>query len=171
MLLPRVDAKFCSPKCGTYYRRLGALPKELTSRARWVRRSGRKVPLMANGRVASSTDPETWTSYAKAKASIAGVGLGFVLNGDGIGCLDLDSCISDGRVEPWAREILDANPNTFVELSASGEGLHIWGLLESMPGRRIRDGRNLEIYSTGRYIAMGSRFNRSPLKLSPLVIA
>lgn len=130
----------------------------------------KKRPLSVGGFPASVTNPAHWTSLATARASRQGVGLGFVLAGDGIGCVDLDDCVSGGVVADWAQEFLDANPGTFTELSVSGTGLHVWGLLEAGPGSRIRDGRNIEVYSTGRYIALGSRFRGSPLRLEPLNI-
>ena len=58
--------------------------------------------------------------------------------------------------KPWAQQIIDANAGTFMETSLSGTGIHIWGLLDSRPGRVIRDGRNIEIYTAGRYMALGT---------------
>ncbi|MEU6725478.1 bifunctional DNA primase/polymerase [Nonomuraea wenchangensis] len=138
---------------------------------RWVRYSKKKVPLQTHRKVASSTDPATWTSYARAKRSKVGVGLGFVLNGDGIVCVDLDHCIEDGVVASWARDILDRIPRTYVEVSPSGTGLHVFGLGRVTVGRRIRrgDGTRIEVYGTGRFIAVtGSRFESAPSKLADL---
>ena len=170
MNLPRAGAKFCSTNCRVYFHRKRTLPVELTSRARWVRHDRTGRPLTVSGRLAAVDDPGTWSSHAGVKASGVGAGMGFVLNGDGIGCLDLDDCMLNGQVEPWAQLIIDANPNTFTETSRSGNGIHIWGLLDAAPGRRIRDGRNLEIYSRGRYIALGKALAGTPLKLEPLII-
>ncbi|WP_348770206.1 hypothetical protein [Arthrobacter sp. E3] len=91
-----------------------------------------------------------------------------MLNGDGIGVLDLDHAIVDGVILPWAAEVLAANPGTFTEVSQSGEGLHIWGLLVAGKGRKIRDGRNIEIYTTGRYVALGTALTGTTTKLLPL---
>ena len=88
-----------------------------------------------------------------------------MLTGDGIGCIDLDLCVSSGVIAFWAQEFLDANPDTFVELSPSGTGLHFWGLLDSAPGRRVRDGRNIEDFGQGRYIALGTQLPGSPFRL------
>lgn len=147
------------------------IPAELRERDRWVRRSPRKVPLRVDGRgAASSTDPSTWSSYVAAARSKVGVGLGFVLNGDGVVCLDLDHCIDErGQVAGWAQRILDACPPTFVEVSPSGRGLHIWGRGSLRGGRVIRDGEvRVEAYATGRYIAMGRRVEGVPLVLGDL---
>lgn len=154
--LLRSHARFCSPRCRVRHHRRTQLPKPLTDRARWVRRNAAKVPLDARtGRFASVTDPATWCSYEQARASTAGVGLGFVL-GDGIGCWDLDKCLNGGQLAPWAREVLDGiDAPLFVERSQSGEGVHVFVHAAEGPGRRIRDGeRNVEFYSAGRYIAV-----------------
>lgn len=166
-------AEFCSTRCrvAAYRaRKAVAVPARMREAGRWVRVAPDKRPLTIGGAQASVSDAATWSSHELARASRQGRGMGFVLNGDGIGCLDLDHCVEGGEVAGWAQEILDANPNTFTELSMSGTGLHVWGLLEASPGRRIRDGRSLEVYSRGRYVALGSRFRGSPLTLEPLVI-
>jgi primase-polymerase (primpol)-like protein len=171
MRLLRADAKFCSTKCRVYSsRRKVSFPAEMTSRRRWVRRDGNKVPLTGAGRYASSTNSKTWTSFEEALRSPVGVGLGFVLNGDGVAVIDLDDCFVDGELAEWAAVIMEANAGTFVEVSQSGRGIHIWGLLPSGQGRRIRDGRKIEIYSTGRYIAMGTPVSGAGKDLLPLKI-
>ena len=180
MLLPRVGARFCTPKCGTYYRRAAAkrpiLPPEMTNSPRWMRwelvaRGSRdtKIPIMLNGRQASSTNGATWTNYTAAVQSELGNGLGFAL-GEGIGCIDLDHCLIDGVVADWAQRILDLAPNTYVEVSQSKTGLHIFGLLPEGPGRNIRRGDTaVEFYSVGRFIAVtGDRFGNAPASLAAL---
>lgn len=143
----------------------------MTSQRRWVRRSKRKMPLTVEGAAASSTDPGTWTTHAAAKRSRVGAGLGFVLAGDGIVCVDLDHCIdASGRLAGWARRILDRMPATFVEVSPSGTGLHIFGRGWVGRGRRIRSGdRSVEVYDRGRYIAVtGQRFEAAPARLADI---
>ena len=154
----RTDAKYCS---GAHrvaaHRALKAsrgIPVPLLRRARWVRYSPDKVPLRTNGRHASSTDPKTWSTYTDAVRSRAGVGLGFVL-GDGIGCIDLDHCLTDGRPNEVAASFLQTVPHHYIEVSPSGDGLHIWGTAEASRGsRQTVDGLHLERYSTGRYITV-----------------
>ncbi|MDX3177527.1 hypothetical protein PV382_35555, partial [Streptomyces scabiei] len=76
-----------------------------------------------------------------------------------------------GRVAPWAAAILRDAGATYVEVSPSGDGLHIWGRAHVRQGRRIRrpDGTAVEIYGTGRYIAMtGCRHGSSPSILADL---
>ncbi|WIE54218.1 bifunctional DNA primase/polymerase [Curtobacterium sp. MCBD17_003] len=175
LLLMRAGARFCSPNCRLKAHRrarnAGNLPVEMKSRPRFVRFTKTKRPVTTTGRSASSTNPGTWSSHADAVASSKGEGIGFVL-GDGIGCIDLDHCLVDGDLADWARQVLADNPGTYVEVSRSGEGLHVFGLLPEGPGRNVRDGvRAIEWYSVGRYIALtGRRFRGAPLQLAPLVV-
>jgi primase-polymerase (primpol)-like protein len=127
------------------------------------------MPLTTGGRAASSTDPATWCSYQEAKTSRIGVGLGFVLNGDGIVCVDLDHCVdARGRVAGWAQRILDELPATYVEVSPSGGGLHVFGYGRVERGRRVRRGDiAVEVYGRGRYIAVtGERHGAAPARLA-----
>ena len=97
------------------------------------------------GRVMKTRRREVWLSsktpkftYDEAMISSAGVGPGFVLNGDGIVCIDLDHCLTGRVLEPWAADILAACPGTYIEVSPSGDGLHIWGrALDFDGGRRV----------------------------------
>lgn len=170
---------YCSRGCqqkAYRARHADALPDEMRTADRWMRyrlvpRGDKvtKVPTQLNGRPAKSTDARTWSTYAEAKASGVGAGLGFAL-GAGIACVDLDDAIADGKVEPWAQAILDRAPATFVEVSQSGNGLHIFGLLPEGPGRNLRSsGQTVEVYSTGRFIAVtGRRHAASPSRLADL---
>lgn len=165
----RAQSVTCSGRCRTAVcrARQREVPAELVERARWVRRDAAKVPLRADGKgAASSTNASTWSTYRAAVRSTVGVGLGFVLDGDGVVCLDLDHCIEDGRIADWARAIIDACPPTFTEVSQSGHGLHIWGYGEVGKASVIRDGRHIEVYGRGRYIALGV-----PMKGTPRVLA
>ena len=163
--LLRKDAKFCSQKCGTYFRRKSPkFPRVLTSRPRWVRwrsvkRGDRmtKVPLMPSGKNASTTDESTWRAYSTANTSSAGDGLGFVLNGDGISCIDLDDVILDGELDPRAKKLLAEVEPFYVEVSPSGNGIHAWVREPSPLGHPVfvrGDGLKVEWYSSGRYMTM-----------------
>ncbi|MHC6175457.1 hypothetical protein [Glutamicibacter sp. X7] len=164
MNIVRAGAKFCTQKCRVYAHRAGKrspFPDAMTSRDRWVRRNAFKRPLSTDGTPASSTDPTTWDSYGVAQGSTVGVGLGFVL-GDGIGCYDLDHCFDGGNLAGWAAEAIRSIPEPviFAELSQSGDGVHVFVEAPEGPGRKIRDGRNIERYTVGRYIAVtGNAFD------------
>lgn len=155
--LARAGAKFCSQKCGTYYRRR-TLPKPLTMRDRWVVRDARKVPLdPRTGRYASVSDPSTWCTHKEAKASAHGVGLGFVLTADDdVACIDLDGVLVDGVLAPGVRDLIDATPDVFmVEASQSGRGVHVWHHGANGPGtNRVENDIRVERYTQGRYVAV-----------------
>lgn len=113
-----------------------------------------KVPFTAAGNYASSTDPSTWSTFAEASASTIGIGLGYVL-GDGVGCIDLDDCLANGIPNEAAAKFLRDYPNHYIEVSPSGEGLHIWGQQKEQGGRRQSiGGLSIERYSVGRYITV-----------------
>ncbi|MDO8308574.1 MAG: hypothetical protein Q7V58_09515 [Actinomycetota bacterium] len=79
--------------------------------------------------------------------------------GQGLGCWDLDHCLDDGQVKPWAVEVLAGiDDPIWVETSLSGEGLHVFVAADEGPGWR-RGG--VEFYSRHRFIAVtGDRFTR-----------
>lgn len=170
-VLARRHAKFCSGRCRVAAHRVrhaNPVPLELRREDRWVCHNTRKVPMRPNGRAASSTDPATWSTYAAVTATRF-AGVGFVLNGDGIACIDLDHCLEDGRVANWAQAILDLALGTYVETSPSGTGLHIWGRATIPAGRCTPRG---EVYGTGRYITItGRRFGDAPSTLGDISAA
>ena len=117
------------------------------------------MPIQTNGSPASSTNPRTWTSFDAVKDFPR---RGWVL-GEGIGCIDLDGCIADGRLAGWARDVIRAHEveAVWVEVSPSGTGVHVFLPMEPGRGRVIRDGRNIEVYppDSGRFICVtGEKF-------------
>ncbi|MER7794893.1 DNA primase [Streptomyces sp. NPDC097640] len=173
------NARFCSGRCRMAAHRaarkqVDPVPSAMTRRRQWVRRANRKVPLSVTGlkvRPASSTDPETWASYSAATRSTAGVGLGFVLSSvDRLVCIDLDHALLEGELRPWARRIVDSVPATYIEVSPSGTGLHIWGFGSVGRGRRMRHGEaSVEVYDRGRYITVTREpFENAPSTLTDL---
>lgn len=117
--------------------------------------SGRKVPLQVSGHAASSTDPATWAPFEDVRGSR--YGLGFVLNGDGVACVDLDGVLSDGVLDPRAVEFLATLEPFYVEVSPSGRGLHAWLWGGSPTGRkvyRLEDGLKVEWYSDKRFMTV-----------------
>lgn len=131
---------------------------------RLEQRQGRatKVPYRADGSgcKASSTDAQSWCSFHEAEAALnrerAGyTGLGFVIQeGRGLVFIDLDHCISaDGELSDFAAGVLEWFPDTYVERSQSGEGLHIF-CYGTVP-RSFRDSKlGLEVYAGKRYAAI-----------------
>ena len=140
----------------------------MAAQKRWVKCRGKR-PIQTNGRAASTTKPATWATISQVSASTAGDGYGYMLGG-GYGCVDLDHCIyADGTLTALAVSILAACPDTYVEVSASKAGLHIFGMISEGPGWK-RGG--VEIYSRERFIRMtGHRFERPGLGAAPLLLA
>lgn len=156
-------ARYCSTRCRVAAHRAG-FPRTLTAEPRWVRwrienRNGKptKAPIQADGHYASSTDPSTWATLAAVRASKEGDGIGFVL-GNGYAGIDLDHCLIDGQPTDAARAFLSSYPDHYIEISPSGDGLHILGTDEPGPGsKRTINGLSVERYSTGRYFTMTGR--------------
>jgi hypothetical protein len=84
-------------------------------------------------RHASTSDPSTWGDYATAVEAVRlghGDGIAFAVTPDcGISCIDLDKARDPetGDIAAWAQNVLTRAEHTFVELSLSGRGFHVWG--------------------------------------------
>lgn len=180
-VIHRSDRQRCSRSCeAKAYRArrrsrtdVDPIPMELRVRDRWVRWNERKVPLRTDSRFASVTDPSSWSDYAAAARSSAGVGIGYVLTvADNVLCIDLDHVLDrDGTLASWTAEFIAALPDTFIEVSQSRTGLHIWGHGTLQQGRRISmpGGTGLEVYGDRRYIAVtGKVWRNSPSCLADL---
>lgn len=125
-------------------------------------RNGRttKVPYSANyaGR-ASSTNPRTWSTFEKASEKLEAspgeyCGLGVVVAKEyRIVFIDVDHCLVDGVFDARAEDILEAFPDTYIELSQSGSGLHILALGE-IPRSFKNSTNGVEMYSEKRFCAM-----------------
>jgi len=149
------------------------IPDTLTDREQWVcwrykwesnRDEWTKVPVDVNtGGFASSTDPDTWASFASALAyherdSKDTDGVGFVVHEeDTVAGLDLDDCRDPktGDLEEWAEDVLDSVP-TYAEASPSGTGLRLFGVGFTPDGKTRADIEgaegHLELYDSKRYL-------------------
>lgn len=153
------------------------VPAEMALSDRWMRwkrvahgDGATKMPLCLDGTPASSTNPATWSTLVAAEASTLGDGLGFAL-GDGFACIDLDHCYdARGHLADWAKMIIaPVEGKTYIEISPSGDGLHIWGHATPCTGIRTRRLMNAEAYSQGRYMTYtGRMFRNSPTTLADL---
>jgi primase-polymerase (primpol)-like protein len=86
-----------------------------------------KVPYSPRtGRRASVTDSSTWGTVEDAQLVRDGYdGIGFVFTEDDPYCgVDLDDCVHDGLIEPWALEIVESLDSCW-EISPSGRGIHV----------------------------------------------
>jgi primase-polymerase (primpol)-like protein len=99
------------------------------------------------------------------------LGVGFVLNGDGIVGVDLDKCVTDTTPAPAAMDLMNRIGCTYIEYSPSGTGLRGFGYGESLDGKRKKGvfaGLNVELYATARYLTVtGRSIVQGPLKPLP----
>jgi hypothetical protein len=129
-----------------------------------------KVPYTLGGKHASSTDSGTWSTYAEAQAAVGSyTGVGVMME-RGRGCVDLDHCVVDGRIMPWAREIIIAL-DSYSEFSPSGSGVHILGEDIRLPGKgrkRPYESGAVELYDTARFLTFtGKWLPKTPAEIQP----
>ena len=131
---------------------------------------GKKIPLCANGEftdAGSSTNPTTWNCFDSVLSSIDKFktsGVGFVLTKDAkIFCVDIDQCVDDKTgISDFGLKILDVfKDKTYVELSFHDDGLHIMGKGNLPENEKGGERRGIEIYDSGRYIAITGKRKKS----------
>jgi primase-polymerase (primpol)-like protein len=133
------------------------VPAALLERDRWVLHRNKR-PVAVGGWWASINDSTVWVSYREAQDAlkdpqVRADGVGFILNGDGIVCLDLDNCVVDGMVDPLVQQFIDALGTSYVEFSPSRTGLHILGFSDLPRGKVLAGGAlKVEMYPNGRFI-------------------
>jgi replicative DNA helicase len=142
--------------------------QELPQWVLWRNLRGTKVPFQRGGKPASSTNPETWSSFdAVTESEDQCDGIGFVFReGGGLVGIDLDGCRDPdtGEVDVWAGDIV-RRLASYAEVSPSRSGIKIFckGSSPFDSGRKCMvDGLGLvggkqpaiEIYDRGRYFAV-----------------
>ena len=91
----------------------------------WKYENGTKVPYQSLGNYrAKANDPSTWSSLEAAMAAKLPLAFGFDRS-YGIVGIDLDGCIVNDEIQPWAQEVIDQFCGTYIEYSPSGSGLKI----------------------------------------------
>ena len=161
-----------------------SIPAELRALPRWVtwkavpqpgKSKPSKVPYrtdLPNTR-ASSTDPETWGTFAQAEAAYLDgdrTGVGLVLDGTGdLAGVDIDGCrdAQTSVVDPAALALLKSLGAGYVEVSPSGTGLRAFGYAPPLEtgANGTLDGLKVEVYSKGRYLTLTGL----PIKAGPIV--
>jgi putative DNA primase/helicase len=117
-----------------------------------------KPPTDANGYKIDAQNSNNWRSFQDAYN--ASDQIGFVLTDDDpFLFLDLDHVLKDGKLCDWAEELIAELPATYIEISPSGDGLHILYKLYDTPDlktnkRKFDDGTVLEIYFNKRYFTL-----------------
>ena len=134
------------------------IPAELRALKQWVCwrlepavPKPKKMPYTITGGHASSTNPETWATFAECVAAVGprqytGVGFVFTAADPYVG-LDFDG-MTWAEVAPLVTDLLPA----YVEVSQSGKGIHVIvrGTLPDGPRRK----GNIECYQNARYFAL-----------------
>ena len=142
-----------------------AIPQEMRSYKQWIvwrKEEGTKVPYQINGKLASTTKPGTWSTFAEAcEASPNYDGIGFVFSeNDPYTGIDLDATTdADGVAR---QKLIFEKMESYSEVSPSGQGLHII-IKAKVPSGRRRD--KVEIYSTTRFFTMtGNAYLAVPIE-------
>lgn len=149
------------------------IPDELKQCSQWVlwkyvwrNESWTKVPLQPNGESASSTSPETWSTfdsvvlaYNERQGFFSGIGFVFTRESGFVG-IDLDNCItwttlSDGITFPtlddWAKATVRKLGETYIEYSPSRTGCHF--IVKANPKHAVKR-PEIEIYAEGRFFTI-----------------
>ena len=96
-------------------------------------KNGRKTKVPYNpvtGYGARTNDPSAFVSYGTAVNASGYEGIGIRVSGNFVG-IDLDHCVENGELVPWAKEIIDRFNDTYIEVSPSSTGIRIFCLLPS----------------------------------------
>ena len=141
-----------------------SMPIELTKISRWLiwkELKAKKVPFNASlpEKNANVIDINTWSLFSDAKSAYRterANGVGFVLSGDGIVCIDIDDCFEKEKPVPEALILLESLNCKYIEISYSGKGLHGLGYSDDLITKKIGkfQGLSVEIYSNKRFIAI-----------------
>jgi len=154
-----------------------AVPDGLTERDHWIcwRTEDRdgdetKVPVdPRNGGYAKTSDPDTWTTFDRARDYHADPetdtdGLGFVFtSGDTVAGVDLDHCRDPetGRPDETAKDVI-RSLDSYTEVSPSGTGYHVYVHGFVPDGGNRRDG--VEMYDDARFFTVtGDHVDTTPL--------
>lgn len=105
-------------------------------------------------------DPSAQTDWFSAWTAAVGFGdrygVAFLFTErDPFFFVDVDKCLPGNNWNEVALAAMNHFPGCAVELSHSGEGIHIFGTHTSLPGHGCRNDRlGLEFYHTGRFVAL-----------------
>jgi putative DNA primase/helicase len=134
------------------------IPDVLKDQRQWAlwrreTRNGKpaKVPSQIDGKRGKSNDASTWSIFNTVLSAFQDLegfdGICWMMPtepGDVV-FIDIDHCIKDGIIEPWAQKVIDEFAS-YTERSQSEEGLHIL-IKGKKPGKRCRKhGSPFEIY-------------------------
>ena len=119
-----------------------------------------KVPVAPTGGTIDPHDPANWLSYTDAcnAAELLNLKVGFVFtSSDPYWFLDIDHCVTaENQWSPLAKSLMSAFSGACVEVSQSGEGLHIFGSGQ-VPEHSCKNKEyGIEFYHEGRFVLLNS---------------
>lgn len=133
-----------------------------------ITKGGRKtkIPYTTNNTPASSTDPETWSTYDEVTVALDngsnhfdGYGIIFKPDQKLVG-IDIDHCIKDSKITHEQKKIIEKlikEADTYTEISPSGEGIHLFLLIvdgETGYEPTMHKKAPYEVYTKGRYFTV-----------------
>lgn len=125
----------------------------------WRITDGVKLPVSPHTlSVCDAHDRSQWIDFetARAIATSVGCGVAYVFaEDDPYFFLDIDHCRIGNDWSGLANDICSRFPGAFVEVSQSGEGLHIFGRYTEMPPHACKNTQcGLELYHDKRFVAL-----------------
>jgi primase-polymerase (primpol)-like protein len=134
------------------------IPYELKSLPQWVcSRLDSKMPMMSTiNKCASSTDPNTWSTFQEAVMSVECGNydnIGFVFNDNGIVGIDIDDGYDDFGIRTPLASAIIGKCKSYTEKSRSGRGFHIL-VKGKLPFKGKNNRNGVEIYQSARYFIM-----------------
>lgn len=149
-----------------------SVPEEMKQHNCWVcwsreERNGRMTKVPKNpktGGSASTSLSGTWGTFAEAEkyysdhVEIAGIGYVFT-EGNGVIGIDFDHCVEGSQIISEEIQELVNHCSSYVELSPSGTGLHIYvrGKWKEPGGRKnnkLGNGMAIEVYPSARFFTV-----------------
>lgn len=127
-----------------------------------VERHNKKIKLPINPLTLKHCDPHDPTVWVDATTAVTAAnlygdeyGVGFVFTeNDPFFFLDIDHCAIDGQWSPLANTLMTLLPGAAVEVSTSGEGLHIFGRGVCPEHRCKNIPLGIELYTEERFVAL-----------------
>ena len=120
-----------------------------------------KIPINPYTRQTSNAhDPAIWLSADDAIAIVQAwgepFGVGFVFTeSDPFVFVDMDGCLVNGQWSELSVKLMGELSGAAVEISQSGQGLHIIGTAAAVPPHGCKNqALGLEFYHTGRFVAL-----------------
>lgn len=131
-------------------------------------RKYRKRPWSMQGDYAiDASNPENWHDFDTVLAAVRArdcqggavrYAFGFRLTREaGYFLLDLDKCLTDGKPNDLAWELLNKFPGAMHEISCSGNGLHIIGVCQPLEHSNKHE-NTIELYTHSQSIAFGINY-------------